>query len=259
MKKGIMITSFILLLGALLFIIIFDQKKEKDHVLLTVNKTYSYTNDQKELKVTFFINDLNHPLLDIDAIDSTFIKSKDNNKLLELDVVRIEEVNSELFQNQMFYQINYCFKMPNLDFDFEIEDLYLKIVLINNDEYVFYLGEIMISIPFDEEMEFISLEGLKQTNFSRITEIEIEIENYFYIEFIGYSKLRPLIFELKNNKIKININNENKLLQDFPLFITYYYQGSTYNKMINYHVYVIDYEILKNSPGAINKYDINKI
>jgi hypothetical protein len=228
--------------------------------LLSVDTYYSYLDDEEEdCYIDFYLNTKDHPMVDQTSYSNFKLHNEDYSKLIELDLKNVIFLNQETYLNEYYYKYSYVFNMPLLGYDFDIEDSFLEICLINDDIYDIFIGSISFKSVDDDHslINWSALSGRKEDNqyLSRLYEIDIEyIEILDDIKFISVGNLYDVSFEVVNEILRITIPYENELFYACPIFITF---DNNQINTINYFVYMKDYETLKQSGQLIYHYALN--
>lgn len=226
----------------------------------TVDTYYSYVIDRDDTIDFFFYLNKTHVLKDIEAYDFVQIEDEKKSKSLSLDVHALKYINDEVYLGETYQKYVLMLDMPILNASFEIDDMYASIYLTNGEYYRFHMGSISLYHANKEEMEHLdweSLSAVKKEGYtlSRIYEI--------YVAFISLNQMVSHIeiginqnvgYNIDDHKLTIHINDDQQLLYATPIII--YFVDDTI-QIIDYFVYINDYQILKESGHLLNGYELS--
>lgn len=259
MKHITFIFSLVVIVTMMTVIIINHQEKAPIR-LLSVQKYYSYLyQDDLEMEISLYINDLDHPVAHATSYEAIELINHDESKKLDLNLNKITYGYDEVYLNETYHQMTLHFFLPDLGENFLIEDLNMKVILINGDTYIFSLGILsLMSIESNSnDLDWSALEGHKndQLFISRLGSIQIEyLELTQIIETIEIGIDESIEFSIDPGKIILNIPIENILMDDVPIII--YFEDGSIETIANFK-YMFDYEILKESGMLITTYALN--
>jgi hypothetical protein len=257
------IIVYIMMVMVVVFMVILINKNQeiKSFKLLTVDTYYSYIDSEDSyVYVDFYLNTKKHPMVDENSYQSLSIHNQDETKSMDLLLVEVIEQHQETYLNEMYYKYTFHLEPPLLGYDFSIDECYLKVELLNETSYDLFIGAISFQTVYEDDikhMDWNSLSGIKLEGsyLSRLKQIEIEYmtldEN---IEAISVGPLYDVSYEIKNQKVIIDIPNHMQLFYACPIIITF---EDNLVQVINYFVYIKDYEILKQSGQLIYHYALN--
>ncbi len=259
MKHIVFIFSLVVVILMMTVIIINHQEKAPKR-FLSVQKYYSYLYEKDlEMKVSLYINDINHPLAHAQSYEAIELSNSDESKKLEMQLTKITYGYEEIYLNEIYQQMTLYMPLPDLGEDFMIQDLMMHVILINGDAYKISLGTLsLLSIDsMIEALNWTSLEGHKNDSFfiSRLGTIYIEyVDLNLDIQSIKIGIDYFIDFKIEPTMITLEIPNEDILLDDVPIIV--YYDDGSIQTIANFR-YMFDYEILKESGMLISTYALN--
>ena len=259
MKHIVLIFSLVIIFLMMVVMIINHQEKPPMR-LLSTQKYYSYLyEDEKQMQVVLYINDLTHPIVNQESYESINLSNLDQTKNLEMTLNKVTLDSEEVYLNETYMQMTLFMEIPNLNQDFQIEDLYLEIHLVNEDAYFISLGSLSLiyTLSNSDYLDWTALDGLKNASFfiSRLGEVTIEYQTLDQeIEkiLIGYNYEAE--FSIYPDSLVLTIPFENLLLDEIPVII--YFQSGHVQTIANFR-YMFNYQILKESGLLINTYALN--
>jgi len=242
----------------LLTIILMDRKEQPNNKVITVlsNNTNLYHKENK-IEFLFYINNNKHPLTNKDSYRDIIIKDIDENKALNLKLLDISYSHKEIYLKENYYAFNLIFDSVNLTNNYLINEAYLSINLINDENYLFKVGKFNITYLNDGiELPWSNLDSSKESEEDlSISNIIIELnENISNILNVYTNINESLKYDYTNDKLIISLNYINKLYNNnLPIIVetinnTYY---------INNHKYFVDYNLLNKSNEILNIYEVN--
>lgn len=254
--KHIIFYISLILIAILLVVIIKVNQEIIPLKLYTVDTYYSYMiEDDETIDVIFYLNG-KHPLTDQDNYMEVNLSSEDLSEMLSLSIDELKSIGHESYLGETYTKYMLKLNMPSINQSFAIDELYLNVRLLNDDEYQFYLGSLSLYMSNDpcDALNWHALEGIKeeQSKLSRLYQIYISYQNLSKgIEdiYIGYE--HPVSFDISNDKITLTIKDERKLLYGCPIVITF---NDHTSQVIDYFIYINDYEILKESGMLLHGY-----
>ncbi|GEM_PF-707388 len=259
MKHIVLYFSFTVVL-ALMAMIIINQKEKPLEKLLSIQTYYSYLYlEDSKIEIPLYLNDATHPLLDENSYLDIELCNNDETKKIEMKLIGISLGYEQSYLNDEFQEFFIQLEMPDLKEDFWIDDLWIKITLVNDDFYWVSLGSFSLKIDESntDSISWTALEGRQSdTSFlPRLHTIWIEydeqVKEIDYIE-IGYQY--DVTFAIESNQIVLTIPYDNELLNDVPIFI--YFMDGTNQNIYNFR-YMIDYDTLSESGLIIKTYALN--
>ncbi|MCR3905892.1 MAG: hypothetical protein NUK62_02520 [Tenericutes bacterium] len=258
--KNIIFYITVIILSGLMIVIITNNQEKVSPKVITVSKSYAYHYDPNQsIEIPLYLNQANHPLSELTSYSSVYISNEDHSKKLELELIRVVKGHEESYLNERYQLYTLTFNMPYLDNLFDIDDCYLNINLINDDNYEFIIGTFSLYHVHTStnHLNWTSLSGMKKehTFLSRINKIIIEYDTL--TEMIDYIEIGPYIestYELTENQLIIHIESDDYLLDNVPIII---YYASNEQQVIENFRYIIDYQILKESGMLIHIYALN--
>lgn len=259
--KQILIYVFMVITVIFMVVLVSKNETVSSIKLLSVDTYYSFIDHEDEqLYIDFYLSDQKHPLINITNYDFIEVHNQARTKSLYLDLIEISYQLEEVYLNDIYHKYTYIFNAPHLSYDFEIEDCHLSVSLINDDSYTFYIGSLsLLSLTSNDEISFDwhALSGRKDEGkyIARLSEIVVEY-NHLTKSIIDVSigKFTHLEFEVTADYLKIEIPFEKQLLTACPLIITFN-DDSVY--IINYFIYMNDFETLKQAGQLIYHYALN--
>lgn len=254
MKKAFPYIIIILSLFAL-FVLIFTNEEKKSTKIITIDTLHSYLYNNEQL-IEIPIYTTNDKIIkELDAYEQTYLYNNNNKKLI-IDLVDITFSHHEKFIDESYSKYILKFRMPNLTENFSIENAYLKIIFINNDEYSFKIGNIYLNYidnnAFNGWQSIDSKRNNDSLNSVQMDVIEIEFEEIpNNIKKIQIEPNNTLKYAFNNNKLSITVPNYNMLINNVPLWIEL---ASGEYITFNNHYYIIDYDTLEKAGKLLNLY-----
>lgn len=244
------IPYFLIIITLVLMIVLLLDKKDTENIALTINTnyTYLYTNEEDLIKIKIYYNNDKNYLTNINYIQAVKIKSKDN--FMYLDLVKINYLDIEYYQNKTYYLYEYHFKMPNLTDNLFFINSELEFILHNNDTYNLYIGNLnLLYLDNYSYLNWQSLEGKKDNdNDLYLSKIIVKIEENIAINKIYSFKYNELDFEIKNDLLTINLNLKDQHFNNIPIIIE---SNNNYYIIPNYQ-YTIEYNVLEKAGRLLN-------
>lgn len=258
--KHIFIYVFMVSLVVFMVILINKNRKEIEPILLSIDSYYSYIDQEGELGyIDFYLNTNIHPILDIKSYDNLKLHNQDRSKSIELDIKDVLFLHQETYLNDTYLKYSFSFDVPLLGYDFDIESCYMEIILVNEEIYDIYIGSISFKTidQIENSIDWTGLSATKENGqyLSRINEINVEYDTLSNeIRKITVGNLYDVSFSLKDNVLTIHIPYIEQLFYACPIYITYV---DDQKDLINYFVYIKDFETLKQSGQLIYHYALN--
>ncbi|MFA6800766.1 MAG: hypothetical protein WCR19_01505 [Acholeplasmataceae bacterium] len=249
MKQVIIYISMIVVAFLMIFIIKYNEAKQPIKIYF-VNTYYSYVLDEEEtIDIMFFINH-DYPILDTNNYMDVKIYNEDQSKQMTLSALEINLMGSESYLGETYEKYMLELQMPQINQSFYIDDAILEITLTNDDIYQFYFGTLSLFYSEQSEVNIIdwqSLSAIKdaETSISRIKEIYVafnEINQTIDEIYIGAN--HQVNWTINDDKLILTIDYDKQLLYACPIMI-YNDQGDI--QIIDYFLYINDYQILKES------------
>ncbi|MFH0767854.1 MAG: hypothetical protein ABH890_01105 [Bacillota bacterium] len=211
------------------------------------------------MEIALYTNDIEHPIAYFPSYASIELCNQAETKKLLMPLEKLSYGFEENYLNETYYQIILYLKLPDLDQDFLIEDLWINIFLVNDDHYTFSLGafSLMAEKSNTSALEWNALDGKKnaQSYLSRLGTIEIEYQSLNKtVETILIGIEYAIDYVIEADKIVLTIPLENMLLDNVPIIIRF--TDGTKQTISNFR-YMIDYQILKESGMLIETYALN--
>ncbi|MBU1093646.1 MAG: hypothetical protein KKH01_04205 [Firmicutes bacterium] len=259
MKHVVFIFSLVVIVFMMALLIINHQEKVPMR-LLSVQKYYSYLYEEGiEMKVSLYVNDIDHPIAYALSYDKIELMNADESKKLEMSLDKITLGYEESYLNETYHEMTIHMFLPDLGENYVIEDLFMHMVLLDGQDYLISLGTLsLMSISSDTNaLDWTALEGHKAPDLfiSRLGIINIEYLNLEQpIEQIRIGIDYSISFETQSEKIILTIPDEDMLLDDVPIVI--YFSDGAIQTIANFK-YMFDYEILKESGLLITTYALN--
>jgi len=247
-------------LFTMMMVMMLNHQEKPPMRLISAQKYYSYLyEDEMEMQVPLYVNDINHPINYIDSYESIQLTNEDQSKRLDMSLSKIVLGYEETYLNEIYNQIILFMEIPDLNQDFQIEDLYLEINLVNDDAYFISLGSLSLVYinATSSALDWSALDGSKPSGsfISRLGQISIEYQTLTdQIDRIEIGFEAEVEFEVLSNQIDLSIPFENCLLDDIPVII--YYESGSVQTIANFK-YMFDYQILKESGLLITTYALN--
>ncbi len=259
--KQLLVYMFMIVTVVFMVILISKNEEEISVKLLTVDTYYSFIDTESEsIYIDFYLSDHNHPLIDKQSYDQLEIHNDDHSKSMYLSLTDVIFQHEEYYLSDTYYKYSYIIEMPLLGYDFDIEDCYLTINLVNQETYDIFIGSLSLKTVEDNNespLDWTSLSGMKMVSsyLSRLHQIQIDyVTLNKTITNVSVGSLYQSDFELVNNQLKINIFYKQQLFYACPIVITFEDQTTT---IINYFIYIKDFETLKQSGQLIYHYALN--
>ncbi len=258
--KHVFIYVFMAVLVVFMVILINKNHDEVDPVLLSIDTYYSYVDQDGEVGyIDFYINTNHHPLIDTNSYANFKLHNIDDSKSIDLEIKDIIYHHQEMYLNETYLKYSYVFDMPLLGYDFDIKSCYMNVVLINEDVYDIYIGAISFKTidNIENNIDWTALSGTKAEGqyLSRLNQIQVEYDILDQeIESISLGNLYDVSFTIEDQILAIDIAYESQLFYACPIYITYIDHR---NDLINYFVYIKDFETLKQSGQLIYHYALN--
>lgn len=228
--------------------------------LLSVDTYYSYLDQEEEdCYVDFYVNTSDHEFINVQSYENLKIHNVDHSKSMELILSDIIFLHEESYLNEMYYKYSYVFKMPLLGYDFDIDQCFLEVLLVNGESFDFFIGSISFKTVEDElsHLNWTALSGNKATGhyLSRLHEIHVEFSSInAQISNISIGSLYDVSYQVHDELLVIKIPYTNQLFTACPIVIEY---DNHQKQSINYFVYMKDFETLKQSGQLIYHYALN--
>ena len=255
MKKIIPVLLLISFLTTTVIMFLFFQNK-KEVKYLTINTEYAYVyNKEFIIEVYYFCNELKNPISNLSFIKSTYLTSQTNTKKLEVAVYSVENLGSENFYNEVFYQFNIKIVVPNLKSDWSIVDTILLINLVNYQQISLNLGHVSIYYePISNDIyQVSSLYADKNTNYlvSRINKITLEgfLQQSIELVEVFVSKYVNVLFYFEGSNVIIEIEFDLFLYNNAFILLIY---SDNSKQIINNFLFFWDTYLLNNNVSIIN-------
>jgi hypothetical protein len=258
--KNIVFYVFVLLLSATLVYIIIENKPKRISKIIFVETTYSYlAQENLEMDVSFYVNMKNNPLVSKDSYDYLYLSNHADSKRLEVTIKEMTSSHYESYLGEDYLKYTMTLFMPYLFGDFEIEDLFISVYLMNLEQHIFKLGSLFIKdvSSSSNHLNWTGLNGIKEEHIylSRLGEIHMDYLHLgMPIESISMGTDDQVTFSILEDVLVIDIVYQPTLLYDVPLIITFI--DDTVQTIQNFP-YIIDYQIIKESGPLLHVYALN--
>jgi hypothetical protein len=247
MKKIIVIfITLVVIAGTISIFFLTKEEKTFFYCMVKTHHIYSYDGINKT-KFNFFVNDLEHPIVDIDMYSK--IEVFNDKQMIDLSPYEVTFSHSESLNKEIYHSFVLETIIPNMNQDFIIEEAFISITLKNNFKVTCEIGVFeYINTPLSQDTIFISkISGLKGINYSnsRLKTITIETDSIGKtLKEVVVSKLFVSLFEISdNNTIIITIPQENYVLLSTPLILVF----DDSEQIINYMVFFREYSLLETN------------
>lgn len=245
------------LLLTLLILLIIDNKEEINPKVITIdtNHSYLYNKSNTTIDISLYINDIENPIIALDAIASSVIRDANNKKLINLDIKEVLYSHNEVYLKENYYMFILRYEIPNLNNNFYIDEAYLDLTLSNNTSYTFKIGSFnIIYLNSGLELNWLTIDSKKDnTNDLSINKIVIETESSIGEILEVYIESEPLNYSYINNTLIISLDNSDLYTNNIPVVITT--SDKTY--YLNNHQYVKDYDLIEKAKNSFNIYELN--
>lgn len=259
--KHVVVYIFIIIVCLFMVILINKNQETQSVKLLTVDTYYSFVDETDSyIYLDFYLNTNNHPMVDQESYQSLMIHSQDQSKSMNLALTDVLFQHQETYLNDLYFKYTYKIESPLLGYDFDISDCYLTVELNNDETYALYMGSISLKTIYEDDFTHLDWQGLSgskqdQSYLSRLKQIDIDYTRLSEdIKSIHVGDLYHVSYEVLEDEIIIDIPYMKQLFYACPIIITFE-DHSIY--VIDYFVYIKDYEILKQSGQLIYHYALN--
>ena len=259
--KQILIYVFMIITVVFMVILINKNEEKVTPKLLSVDTYYSFIDDEDgSIYIDFYVSDNQSILTHIDSYETLEVHNQTKSKSMQLNLNDVIYQHEEIYLEDHYYKYTYAIEMPLLGYDFDIEDCFLDIKLVNGKAYDIFIGSFSLKTVEKTNMDSLdwhALSGIKKTDsyLSRLYEIDIEYHSLSQdIIEVSVGNLYQTTYEIKDDKITINIPFELKLFNACPIIITFEDQTTT---IINYFIFIKDFETLKQSGQLIYHYALD--
>ncbi|MBN2268321.1 MAG: hypothetical protein JXC35_02735 [Acholeplasmataceae bacterium] len=258
MKKALFYSLIIIFFSVIGYLIYLDQNEVSPKVL-TIETAYVMMDDEPTLEIPLYINETDHPLKVLDAVEHVSLVSLDSETNILVELINVSYQGSEFYLNQTFDMYLYQLNLPSFDQTFILENAMMAIDLKNGTSYAFTIGKISISPskPIDYHLNWSKLSGTKmdQSIYERIGCVEIgifELNKDIVSFFDGFTYSE--VFQIKDDVLYLYLNDEPFIYQSFPIEIIF---SDGTSQQIPYFNYMNSYHLLKMSGPLIHVYDLN--
>ncbi len=245
--KHIFIYVTLFCLAALMVFIIKSNTKTPPIKLYTVDTYYSYIlKDEETIDIAFYLN-ASYLLEDKASYAETTLHNEDDSKQLDVELSSINKAGSETYLGETYDKYIWSFYMPSMNQSFYLEDGYLNITLDNSMELDLYFGSLSLFYVESQVsyLNWTALSAIKgDTDINRMHQIMIEYHEIDQmIEHISLGVDQEVLFDL-DEVLTLTLPNKNQCFNACPIIITYQ-NGDI--EVIDYFIYIKDYQILKES------------
>ena len=164
--KHVLLYMFMIITVVFMVILINKNEETVHQKLLSIDTYYSFIDDENEqMYIDIYLSDQDHILTSIDSYESLEVHNKSDKKSMVLSLKDVIYQHDEVYLNETFYKYTYIIEMPLLGYDFDIEDCYLDIKLINDDHYDIYIGSLSLKTvdeTNENSLDWTALSGRKK-------------------------------------------------------------------------------------------------
>lgn len=248
------------LLALLVGYIVKEMRPDQVNKLLSIDTEYAFLMEDGQMgTLLYYINDDNHELTHPESYARIVIKDRLNSSLIELTLYDVKLGHEENYLGEHFKRIILTFIVPIFSEDWIFEDAYLCVDTVMQNSYDIRLGRLSFyQKSWDEpKMNWTSLDGRKEVGElkSRLGEIELVFDHEIpEISNIDVGTKASVSHIVQQNKLTITISNNDYLLYEVPIIITFI-DGT--KQTLSHFRYMIDYFMLKESGPLINVYTLD--
>lgn len=233
-----------------MFLIIEHNSPQPKTVLISVETTYSKLyDDQTPLTVPIYISAHAHEMLSETYINHIQLIDEDAGFELLIDGYHISYGHQETYVNEVFQQVLFHMEMPYFGRDLTMLNAELIIDMTDGKTHRMPIGQLHLVHRIEgmvNRLDVKSQYGIKQTGdtLSRLHEVHLHV----YEQPQGINRMDiggiEVSYLLDGMILKLSIPYDDSLLYDVPIRI--YYDDGHIDHIDNF-IYIIDYEILKES------------
>jgi hypothetical protein len=225
--------------------------------LLSVDREYHLISGRDDtIDIPLYVNVEHHDFLDIDQHIGSYLSNQQGTKKMDIHLTGIAVGTQEYYLDMLWTEWIFVYELSVVGYDYEIQDLYLDVMLENGDAYQIKLGRLSILSVTEtkEHLDWHALSARKATGslFSRIETIDIEF-NHLHAHIssitIGFHDNCP--FVIVDQHLKITIREAHFLLNRVPIIIDFQ-DGEV--QIIDNFTYIIDHQVLKESGMLVTTY-----
>ncbi len=257
--KQVIIYIALFVLAAVGVIIIEMNHEPVPQKAMTVGQYYSIMDVFQGMDIPLYLTDDHHLLTAADAYERLYLANEDETKKLNVTLSNISIAGVETYLGETYTKYMLEIELPYLTSDYDIDDCYLLITLLNGNEYQFNIGMFSYINITDQvdDLFWTSLEAIKeeQVTMARIKMINVSFETLNHaVETVSIGLNQPLTYVITNGMLTIDIAYDDLLLYGCPIAI-YYVNGDT--QVIDYFNYLTSTTILNTSGPLNHTYDIS--
>lgn len=241
----------------LMIVLIKYNEKVPPQKIYSISTYYSYiVKPDEKISINLYFNSDTY-MLDLSYYQDTYIANSDETKKLSVQLNEIKYKQTETYLGETYDCYSFIFMMPSLNQSFYINDALLYLYMINDDHYALKIGDISLYYMNSSEVDYLDWTSLSATKdegilLSRMHDLYIE---YVHIDkqinhiYLGYDY--EVEFHINDDLISIMIPYDDFLLYACPIMILY---SNDEIQIIDYFVYIKDYQILKESGMLLHGY-----
>jgi hypothetical protein len=179
-----------------------------------------------------------------------------------VELERIDDGGSEYYNKVQYYAIILVVPMPNIGSNIAIDECYLNIRLINNNNYRFKVGSLSLyyyaNVGVESAINIQTLDGAKGANplVSRLEKISIGgiMASNITLTSIEINHHTKVEYSWSGETLILTLGYEDATLFNTPIIIHYQENGIDKIQVVDNFTYFQDYELLMNSAPAVNVY-----
>lgn len=262
MKKILYILFFVVLVGGLITVAILASIDHSVHFIACQNSySYVYT-PVKKMQFPIYRDQLKHELTNSASYQDISLSDQSDSQKISVELERIDDGGSEFYNKIQYYAIILVIPMPNIGTNIAIDDCFLNIRLINNENYRFKVGSLSLyyyaNVGVESAINIQTLDGAKGANplVSRLEKISIGgiMPNYITLTSIEVNHHTIIEYAWSGDTLILTLSYEEATLFNTPIIIHYQEGGVDKVQVVDNFTYFQDYEILMNSAPAVNVY-----
>lgn len=257
--KKIIYPLILVLVAALIILNYYAYKSPKINKIITQSKSYTILNEQN-LYVNLYSNH-NSPFHSLEAIEAIYLEDISKNNRWPLEVITISKETKYEYLKEAFTNYLFCFSLPKLTTNVEMEEAYLKIILKNGLEKSFFIGSFNFYYQEESNLNLVSYYATKKEHLLEIETLTIKLDLKEALKIINIKVGSYLHYYDQTldvgESIVINLPTQSKIVDSLSVVISYQILNENYLEVLPYFTFFENFENPLNYSLLNNVYVID--
>lgn len=242
--KKLIYPVIIVLIAVMIVINYYAYKTPKINKLITQNKVYTIINDQ-DLYVDLYSN-YKSPFHLKEAIESVYLEDKRGENRWPLEINYISKEAKYEYLKDTYTNYLFCFSLPLLSTNFEMEEAYLKIILKNGEAEAFLIGSFNFYYQESSKLKIASYHATKKLELLEIELLTLKLDleeniKVNYLKIGNYTYYYDEIVQV-DESIIISVPPLMKKASELSVLISYQILNVNYLEALPYFIFFESYE-----------------